>query len=168
MTIYTIYHGTPHTFPAFEYQYIGNGTDQEGPGIYLTSDIRDAARYGQHIMIVEAEFNHFVPLTGKTSPREIKYMIEHAPDAAYVLENYDENPTIALREAIHDTIAFNETPHDAFQSVCADFYRYDPVDFVKNMVSLGYDGVKIERRDNVTHFIAYNLDNLRIIDAFRY
>ena len=65
-------------------------------------------------------------------------------------------------------VAYNETPNDAFQGVCADFYRYNPVEFVKTMTALGYDGVQIERCDGVIHYVAYNLENLRIVDAFKY
>ena len=168
MTTITLYHGTAHTFSAFDYRCIGNGTDQEGPGIYLTTDISDAARYGRHIMVVEADFKKFVPHNGRISRRDIRYMIRHAPDVDYDLENYDENPTTALAKAVHAMVAYNETPNDAFQGVCADFYRYNPVEFVKTMTALGYDGVQIERCDGVIHYVAYNLENLRIVDAFKY
>jgi len=36
------------------------------------------------------------------------------------------------------------------------------------MTALGYDGVQIERCDGVIHYVAYNLENLRIVDAFKY
>ena len=110
MTTFTIYHGTAHTFSAFDYPYIGKGTDQEGPGIYLTTDISDAARYGRHIMVVEADFKKFVPHMGRISRRDIRYMIRHAPDVDYDLENYDRTRQGPRRKPSMPWSPYNETP----------------------------------------------------------
>ena len=39
------YHGSPQRFHRFTDELVGKGADQEGPGIYLTSDEDDAAHY---------------------------------------------------------------------------------------------------------------------------
>ena len=55
-----------------------------------------------------------------------------------------------------DFIDYNETEKDVFQQVWIDFFRYNPLLFVRGMVTLGYDGQLIEKENGRKHIIVYN------------
>ena len=41
------YHGSPSPISKFPDDFVGNGIDQEGPGIYFTSSSEDAVGYAR-------------------------------------------------------------------------------------------------------------------------
>jgi hypothetical protein len=57
-----------------------------------------------------------------------------------------------------------ENPLEVFQSIWYSLYRYQPIDFVRNMVTLGYDGFIVKRGFmNVSHAIVYNPKIIRVM-----
>jgi hypothetical protein len=79
-------------------------------------------------------------------------------------QNYDENPRIGLRNFIEATIDYNDTEKDVVQQIWYDFYRYNPIDFVRNMVKLGIDGIMVTKDNGVIHYIIYNPSIIKIQD----
>lgn len=161
----TVFHGMTADFDAFTDDFVGNGNDQEGPGIYLTTDEADAQFYcrGNGVLYtVEMELRKTVSTKRKASKREVEKMMRAAPDLDDTLQNWDENKGEAFRQALAAMLK-NEPAHAAFQSVWYDFYRNAPVQYLRNMVGLlGYDGV-IVPKEKVTHFIVFNPAVLRIV-----
>ena len=156
---YTVYHGSSHKITNFTDEFVGGteAVDQEGPGIYFTSSKEDATHYG--------EFIHTVTLTPRlfldksTNLKKLKPMltklVKMADDWEMHAQNYDEHPVRGLNKFIEDTINFNETEKDAIQQVWIEFYRHQGVQFVRNCVILGVDGILVPK-NGVVHYIVYN------------
>ena len=154
------YHGSPKRILKFVDEFVGGeeAADQEGPGIYFTSSFDNAGHYGEYV--------HKVTLTPRkllsTKPSSnklaglIEKMVLMAPDWEMHAQDYDENPRIGLRKFIQSTIEYNDTEKDVLQQIWYDFYRYKPVDFVRNMVKMGIDGIMVPKENGVIHYIIYN------------
>jgi hypothetical protein len=165
------YHGSPMLFKEFDYKFLstGKGYDQNGPGFYFTNNLKHAEMYGKYIYRVKLNLGKTVPLKGKAKKSEVIKMIKIAPDLADDLTNWDENPIIALNNAVN-AIA-NNNPHEAFQSVWHDFYRNNSAQYLKNMISLlGYTGIIIPNLnslfadDPIIHAIAFGPQFIQILD----
>lgn len=141
------------------------GHQQEGPGIYFTSSPEDAATYGK-VMKVELSFRKVVPLKGAIPIKEIKFLLEQAPDLSDTLMDWDEDPKRAFQNALQSIMQYSEGPHDAFQQVWIDFYHRNDSDeaYLNNMVRLGYDGVVVQKTPNITHAIAFIPNIVQIIE----
>lgn len=140
---------------------------QEGPGFYFTSSEQDAQRYVTdqgELYKVELNLKKTVPLEGTIPALQIKKLIQMAPNLEETLMDWDENPEKAFRDAYSSILNYTKNPHDAFQQVWYDFYhRYGAdVDYLQNMVKLGYDGVLIQKADSVTHAVVFNPNSIKI------
>jgi hypothetical protein len=161
------YHGSPKKILKFVDEFVGGekAADQEGPGIYFTSSFDNAGHYGEYVHKVTLKPRKL--LTTKPSSNKIAKLIEKmvlmASDWEMHAQDYDENPKIGLRNFIISTIDYNDTEKDVAQQIWIDFYRYSPVDFVRNMVKLGIDGIMVPKENGVTHYIIYN-PSIIIID----
>lgn len=159
------YHGTNQKIKSFVDNFVGQGIDKEGPGIYFTSSFDDAARYGDYIYVVKLHLDQAVSTEeGAVDRNELETLIRKSPDLKSHLMDWDENPEIALKMAIDNFLDYNETPHEIFQSVWYDFFRYNPVEYVRGMVELGYDGVFVNKREGVVHAIVFNPKKIEFVE----
>ena len=78
-----------------------------------------------------------------------------APDWEESAQNYDENPSRGLIDFVESTLNYNDNEKDCLLQVWIDFYKNDTVDYVRNCVALGIDGI-IVNRENGKHVIIYN------------
>lgn len=170
----TFYHGSAGRIDRFDYQFIGQGHDQEGPGFYFSSDEEDAAAYarkdgaGGVLHSVELELRKAVPASGRISKAEIKQLILSAPNLDDTLTNWDENKDRAIKSVVASIMKFSKNPQDAFQTVWYDFYRNNPADYLREMVALGYDGAYIKKTNTIGcwHCVVFNPRAIRIVDAY--
>jgi len=170
------YHGSSHKIEKFSTDFVGEGTDQDGPGIYFSNNEEDASTYSKKeegsskfLYVVELNFKKLVPITGRVNTKELEQMIywsKNNGDEQYETNwsNWDEDEEKAIKEAIKSYSS--ETPHEAFQSIAYDWYKDFPQDFCSSMRSLEYDGVIVKRQFmNVKHAIVYNPKIIRIIEV---
>ena len=68
-----------------------------------------------------------------------------SPDWESHAQNWAEDPEMGLEMAVDSFIQYNDNPHEQFLQVWYDFFRYDAVDYVRGMVSLGYDAVYVDK-----------------------
>ena len=166
------YHGTPHNIERFIDDFVGTGTDQEGPGIYFTSNEEDAAGYARkgndpHMFKVSLNFKKLVPLKGKIPVNECIQLLKWAEDYENKLLNWGSENQNENLKAQKQSLLKEQTPHQAFQSIFVDYYRYSPIEFVRGMVTLGYDGVIVPRGFmNVKHAIVYNPKIIEVIERY--
>lgn len=171
---YKFYHGAKNKIDQF---VIGNEfmTDdtimQEGPGIYLTSSINDAMRYGQFIHEVQWSPKKRLPIKKTSYPMPhyynfVAHFIKKSPDWKESAMNWDEDPQRGLHLAIDNIFESYETPKERFEQIWYDFYRNDPALYCKNMVRVGYDGFIIEKNNGVKHGIVFNPNTIKIIRVF--
>lgn len=167
------YHGAKNKIDRFEIanKFMTDETImQEGPGIYLTSSIEDAQRYGQYIHEVEWKPKKRLP-TKKTSYPMAHYrvfllrFIKKSPDWKDSAMNWDENPDKGVRDALDSILESYETPKERFEQIWYDFYRNDPALYCQNMARVGYDGFIIEKNNGVKHAIVFNPSTIHILNV---
>jgi len=178
---YVAYHGTPSPFGKFDITFTGEGYDQEGPGIYFTSDYEDALKYTLNTGVVkkvELSLSKVVPLSGQADEGEARQLLlwsmgltseselDSMDEDAYwetMLSNWGEHPATAFESALSGFMSSYSSPHDLFMGLWHDFYRYDAVVYLKNMVKLGYDGVIIPK-DWGVHYVVFNPNVIQEIE----
>lgn len=162
---YFAYHGTNKNISKFVDDFVGSddATDEEGPGIYFTTDYEDAAGYGNLIYSVRIGGDRFIEDDSNTDNVDINELIElikMAEDWEINAQDYHEDPDMGAEVAASYAIEYNQLEKDAFLEIWVGFYRYDGLAFVRNMVKLGYDGIVTSRyRDKNRegkHIIVYN------------
>lgn len=175
---FIMYHGSSHDIKNFVDDFVGrkDATDQNGPGIYFTSSIKNAQGYGKNVYKVKITPRKSVSVKEgeNASLKQIEWLILKAPDWKETAMNWSPNPNIGYKLAAKDFIEYNDSPHQQFLQVWYDFYRYNPVEYVRNMVKLGYDSIIINGmssfihdEDNITHIIVLNpniIEYLGIVD----
>lgn len=159
---YNVFHGSPKKIINFSDEFVGGkeATDQEGPGIYFTTSQTEATRYGENIYNVVLKpnllFDQVRINKAKLRPY-IKKLVMMAEDWEVSAQNWDENPIIGLNEFIEGCLRYNDNEKDCILQVWVDFYRYNPVEYVRNCVNLGIDGIIVNKDyDNIKHIIVYN------------
>jgi hypothetical protein len=162
------YHGSPHEISRFTDDFVGEGVDQEGPGIYFTTNEEDAYGYarkgdGGRVYKVILQMNKVIKEKGRVKESEIDSMIKWCEGYEEKLmdwgsENLEENMRL-----FKGSLRRENTPKDVFLSIWYNLYRYKPVDYVRNMVSLGYDGLIVQKEFmNTKHIIVYNPKVIRV------
>lgn len=181
------YHGSANKFNDFSIEFVGKGDDREGPGIYFTSHKENAEHFktkqGQ-IVTARLHLNKVLKTSGKINYDEVEKMIamsfgidnlnevdkiseEQFHDSQLV--DWGEDINLALFMALKNLRKRSVGPIDAFQNVWIDFYRNNPVKFVQNMTTIGYDGLFVDRHSplysnpNVRHYIIYNKNCIEIL-----
>ena len=172
---YYVYHGSNHLINKFSDEFVGaeEATDQEGPGIYFTTSKEDAEGYGNYVYSVKLNGNKFLDdknSSEKANKNHLLKMIKMSENWREKAQNYDYNPDIGARAAVNGAVEYNETEKDAFLQIWIDFYRYETVDFVRNMVKLGYDGLVVDgyggySDDDKKHIIVYNPNIIEILET---
>jgi hypothetical protein len=167
------YHGTSTKIERFSDEFVGNGVDQNGPGIYFSNNLEDAASYSKKtgnsgfLYEVELNFKKLVPQKGSAKKSEVDSMIRWAEDYETKLMDWGSEELKTNYNLFIKSLKNEENPLEVFQSIWYNLYRYQPIDFVRNMVTLGYDGFIVKRGFmNVSHAIVYNPKIIRVIETF--
>jgi len=152
------FHGSPKPISKFSDEFVGakEANDQEGPGIYFSSSSDEAKGYGEHMHQVRLNPRKIVPKEGTASRKELKWLIKQAPDWKMNAQNWDENPGIGVEVALDSVLEYNDSPHEQFTQVWIEFFKYNPMTYVRAMVKLGYDLTFINKEDGVTHAVVLN------------
>lgn len=171
------YHGTPHQFDQFDLNLTGKGNEQEGPGIYFTTNKQQALGYGSRIIKAQLHLNNVVQLSGTINEDHIRTLILQSlglSDESELesmdgsdefwdsnLSNYGESLYGAYESAVNAVLRYSTSPHDAFQTVWYEHYRDNAGDYLRNMIKLGYDGVVIPAQD-ATHYVVFNPNAIEV------
>lgn len=149
--------------------------DQNGPGIYLTSDLKDAMRYtkpGGVLLTIEHSLKNVIfedDRLGKYKTIALK-MINDAPKLDETLIDWGYDPPYTNRiqayNEMRDVLIDPVSAKDTFLNIWGDVYynHGNGVLYVKNMAKYGIDGLLVPQRDNTVHVIVYNPKKLKIVD----
>lgn len=167
--VYNLYHASDSKFTNFTDEFVGGekAVDANGPGIYFSDSKDDAGHFGVNIYEVTITPNILfdeTPPSKKIIPILTK-LVKMAPDWKGSAQNYHENPNIGLTNFINDTLKYNSNEKDCLLQIWIEFYRYYPINFVRNCVKLGVDGIKVANKfigGETTHFIIYNPNIIKI------
>lgn len=168
---YTVFHGTKAEIKRFSDEFVGGAEamDQEGPGIYFTTVKEEAEVYGNKIYTVKLsprklmDMTPLVPSKWKAFTTKVMRM---APDWKATAQNFDINPYKGLTMAVDSSIDYNDTEKDLAQQIWIEFYRYEPVEYVRNMVKMGIDGIIVPRHQGEgNHIIVYNPNIIELVSV---
>jgi len=165
------YHGSPGEINRFVDDFVGgeNVADQQGAGIYFASNPEDANHYGDHIYKVRIKgkfLDRNAPIEN-VDVEELVRLIKMKDDWEMNAQDYSEDPESGAYEAAYMAIQYNGDEAEAFQQIEADFYRYDSVEYVRNMTKLGYDGIIVDAPSDVPgdkHIIVFNPAAITLIE----
>jgi hypothetical protein len=158
--VYHVFHGSSTEFSNFSDEFVGGqeANDKNGPGVYFTNKKEEAEHYGEYIysttlsprLLLDEKppKKNLIPLLTK--------LLKMADDWKGSAQNYDENPIRGLNYFLQSTLENNDSEKDCLLQVWIEFYRYNPLDFVRNCVSVGIDGIIASNEDFSTHYIIYN------------
>ena len=160
----TWYHGSPEKIDYWTTDYVGQGTDQEGAGIYFTSDYEDAMGYarksgnsGGHIYEVKLLTNNWLDTYVLPMRAELKKLIMWANNCEETLMSWGNEDVEENLEECLDTYCDLDTHFEAIKMIEADFYRDDGKNYCSSLVALDYDGVIIKKDFNNTfHAVIWN------------
>lgn len=167
---FILYHGSPHKIAKFTDEFVGrkDATDQNGPGIYFTTSYDEATQYagdGGYVYQVKLHVDKLLEskevseaYLNKLKPKVSK-LIKMAPDWKSSAEDFGYgNAAKGLQVMVNDFVQYNDNEKDVFLQVWIDVYRHEPVQYVRNMVKLGYDGVIVtsDITQGGDHIILYN------------
>jgi len=180
-TSFSAFHGSPTKINSFVDDFVGgkDATDQSGPGIYFTTNKDEAYRYAENGYIYSVEINTGKFLESKEQSEsylrryedDVRKLIMMAPDWEMDAQNWSEDPQTGLDMMVDGFIKYNTNEKDVFLQVWIDVYRGIEVQYVRNMVKLGYSGVFVpsEEISNMfienagNHVIVYNPSIIKFI-----
>ena len=170
MSIITVYTGRTVKSAKFDYNYVGlkEAIDQEGPGFYFSTGENVAEAYaGENGIIITAEVDIKKFLTYKNKPKlkDVRRLILSAPNLEDTLTNFDQNYYKALNSAIKAYMEYYDSALDSYQTLCNDFYKYEPVQYLMTMIKLGYNGHLGEVFDDGQHVVVYNNKIIKVINV---
>lgn len=164
---FLVYHGTNHKIDNFSTEFVGKqeATDQNGPGIYFTTSLEEAGRYGNIIYTVKIEDVNLLDDSTKKSLtiNKIKRIIMKAEDWEGTTQNFNEDYRLGLNIAAKQYLNNSTDDSDILQSIQFDFFLSSPERFVKGVVSVGFDGIIIQE-DGSKHIIMYNPNKIKVKD----
>ena len=166
------FHGSPKEIKNFSDEFVGaeEATDQEGPGIYFTTSFGDSEGYagnGGYVHTVKLETKKLLDESSSedVNIESLLWLIKQGEDWEGHAQNWSEDPEAGAMEAAQAAIDYNEKEKDVFVQIWYDFYRYDSISYVRNMVKLGIDGIVVEKMDGekpANHIIIYNPNVIQI------
>lgn len=163
------FHGSPVEINNFSDEFVGgkDANDAVGPGVYFTTSKEDASGYGEYVYNTNIDTSKFLAPTPikKDYSKQLIKLIKMSDDWVENAQNYDENPERGVIKAVKGYHDYDDNVKDLFLSVWIDFYKYDAINFVRNMVKIGYDGIIIDgynRNPEFKHLIVYNLGVVEI------
>lgn len=167
---YIMYHGSNHLFDKFTDEYVDkkDAIEQEGPGIYFTTLLSEAERYGKYIYKVKLTPRKLTDTTNKrtVSVANISNLIKMSPTWKDDVLNFDYPIIKGLASAIKSMIDYSENEKDLYQQIWIDFFKYNPQLFVRGMVKLGFDGQLIKKEyEDAIHIIVYNPNIIEILEV---
>lgn len=168
------YHGTDAEISSFTDDFVGGegAHDAQGAGIYFATNMKDSGYYGNNIykVRISGRFLDRSASEKNVKPRELVKLIKMKKDWQDDAYNFSENPNAGAHKAAEMAIKYSSDEAEAFQSIEADFYRYDSVDYVRNMTKLGYDGLIVDAPSGVSgdkHVIVFNPGSIEFLEKVK-
>lgn len=168
----TGFHGSNANFENFDYNYLGIGNDQYGPGFYFFNNYENASKYGKFVYECNLNLDKQLSKQDGSKPKmsHLKFMINRMGknDKQNLASNYSEYMQIGMREAINSIYKYSNDEHDAFLEVWINGYvkgrNHDRTegDFCKNLSELGYGGVVITDYGPDPIYVMFNIDKITI------
>jgi hypothetical protein len=171
---YEAYHGSPYKIKKFNDNFISgkDAIDQQGPGIYFTDSNEEAIGYaGENGYVYQVRL-HPKKLLSSEPKNNLEFLtntviklIKMSPNWKRVARSYDDDIETGLNDMVYSYIGQNQTEKDVFISIFNDIYQNNPIDYVRNMVKLGYDGIYLPTKSGGEHIVMYNPSLIEYINS---
>jgi len=162
------YHGSPNKISKFQDAFVGGkeAKDQEGPGIYFTKSKEEAHGYAgkggfvckvilKPKKFVSTDLSHDLDYLTNT----VTKLIKTSGNWERVAKGYDDG----LDDMVSKYISTSQTERDVFISLFNDVYQNDPINYVRNMVKLGYQGIYFPANEgHADHIVVYDPSIIKI------
>lgn len=164
----TFYHGSDHEIKNFNFDNVNSANANEaGPGIYFTTNLDDARRYGKKVYELQIKIvkSRMMPERKTLNESFVIGLIKKSPELLDTLSDWGETPKIALNNAV-STIMSSYGPNEyrkAMETIWYDFYKGFESQWLSWMRVNGWDGLLRKRTEDTTHFICYNIDTIKSI-----
>lgn len=162
-----LYHGSNHDIDQFNLDFLGDGNDEHGVGIYLTNDKKVAKSYGEYTyeVVLDTDINEVPSIP--PSKKLAKVLMKKAPDLEMTLTDWAENPDEAFENALN-AMTDVDTMLEMLLNILADFYRDSPKQYLVNVVAYsGYDYHTVKFNNGIEYMVLYNpkkIESKRIVD----
>lgn len=162
-----VYHGSPHEFNSFSFDFVGSesGTSGAGFGLYFTESESEAFTYGENIyectLILKTNLSNTCITLKPVEIRKILDILKKGGENYYQNFVNDKNRTInnLLKYCDSDT----EIIGDIINAGCGVHLM------METLTCLGYDHTidEIESIDeNIKHYIVYNINAIKLINKY--
>lgn len=158
------FHGSEQKISKFEDSFLSGEkvVQHYGAGIYFTTSLDNAKMFGENVYKVHIDGN-FVDKETPADSVELDTVIAlmKMSDDEWEMEaqNYHEDPETGIMISAQSSIDYADNEADVFLRVQSAWYPYEPLDYVRAMTKLGYDGMIVDApRDFVgeKHIIIFN------------
>lgn len=180
------YHGSGTEISEFDYQWTGQGNDQNGSGFYFTSDYDEAFGYTGRTLaglsklggsdrptvhVVELTFNN--PLQHDTekamTQAQVEAIIRRAPDLNDALMNWGDVDYYGLEKVLKSAIPAYAKPGkfllQSLNELANDFFGSEIKAFNEAVRdALGYDSVIEKFEGGKVHYVAWFPEQINIIE----
>lgn len=133
------YHGSISPRVSWDFESLGHGNDQFGPGWYFTDNKRTAVNYasGPNGVLHRCDINmsNVCPNVGDMHKfkRQIVQSLKLAPNFENNILDWDDNINVAMNNAVNSIMQYTNGPHDMIQQIWIDFYRGHEDVWAKNI-----------------------------------
>lgn len=187
----TVFHGTNTLFDSFDNSFTGHGVDAYGSGFYFSNNESSSRGYGKHMKQVQLAIENPIVASGRGGSLQdvgVKYedvveLLKRHPDIYLNSQDAEDkdkfNPLGDYTEEYWDRPDWSKEEIDSMLKKVAKKYFSSEGNYtnlenffgeehgtafrmaVKDIV--GWDGVKIEFEDGLTHWVAWFPEQIRII-----
>jgi len=170
------YHGSKDKIMTFSDEFVGGkeATDQEGPGIYFTTNIDETIKYASpngYVYKVELYPNKILSEEFGDNHGSFEYLtpsvtklIKMAPNWKGIAMGYDEDINYGLKELVYRFIGTGQSEKEVFVNLYHEVFKENPQLFVRGMVKLGYDALYLKSSDGGAHIVVYNPKIIKVIE----
>ena len=156
-------------------KHVGEGNDQMGPGIYLTTDPRDAARYGKYIHKCRIKWKKRLNAYADVDKRLLRYLINEVPD--WEVENNDwygmESGEVAKQYVYRMFLEHTNVQMVSQLIGSTTYYRDSVYKMVENLTKFGYTGTvnpagstqNQKYNNDVLHAVVYDPKAITILEV---
>ena len=168
------YHGSNAKITNFNDEFVGNGNDQYGPGIYFANKPHVSIGYAadNNGLVYECELNMRSELTAQTKFNKnfILKLLKDSPDE-YAWTDWDEDQNKAYQVAYNQyTSTYGKDMYEILMQIWYDFYRNYPTEFVRHLTSIGLDGtyhdVSADENGMLVYAVVYNPGIIKVLNVY--
>lgn len=187
----TVFHGTDSVFDSFDNSFTGHGNDAYGSGFYFSTDESTSRGYGKHMKQVQLAIENPLIANGRTGSlqdigvkqADVVELLKRHPDiylnsqdaedqekfnplGDYIAEYWDRPDwSKGEMDSMIKRVAKEYFDSEGNYNYLENFFGQEHGTAFRMAVkdTVGWDGVKVEFEDGLTHWVAWFPEQVKII-----